>query len=254
MQAIVFVLLCVTLPLVSTFLASSSSANLVHLTEIYARREISIQSVPYSSFECGADSRDAPFSGLSELLDKKRIYLVGMMGSGKSTVGKILSKLLEYDFVDTDEKVEEKLGMSISNCFELGRQNQFKLFEHWALNETKQLSKTIVSTGGGIVLNDNNWPVLRTGVVVYLSLTPEAIYSRLRSNFFAIKKRPLLAKSPDLLTTLRKLTRERHLLYSKADIICHVEPTISSIQVATHVATATLRALKEKPQLLHRIL
>ena len=84
------------------------------------------------------------------------IYLIGPMGSGKTTIGKILSSRLKYQFFDTDEEIKKKIGMSISSIFDKQGESGFRIIESRMLEELSVKPKSIISTGGGIVLIKEN--------------------------------------------------------------------------------------------------
>ena len=97
------------------------------------------------------------------------IILIGMMGSGKTTVGQALAKKMSYRFVDTDKIIEEMQGLTISDIFKLHGESHFREIEVNTIEKLKHLSQTIISTGGGIVLNPMNTIQLKAmGIVIYL--------------------------------------------------------------------------------------
>ena len=97
------------------------------------------------------------------------IILIGMMGSGKTTVGQALAQKISYRFVDTDKIIEEMQGLTISDIFKLHGESHFREIEVNTIEKLKHLSQTIISTGGGIVLNPLNTIQLKAmGIVIYL--------------------------------------------------------------------------------------
>lgn len=97
------------------------------------------------------------------------IILIGMMGCGKTTVGQALAQKLSYRFLDTDKIIEEMQGLSIADIFKLHGESHFREIEVNTLEKLKHLSQTVISTGGGIVLNPLNTIQLKTmGIVIYL--------------------------------------------------------------------------------------
>ena len=118
----------------------------------------------------------------------KSIFLTGFMGSGKTTIGKLLAEKLSLPVVDTDHVIEEKLNKTIREIFETEGENQFREYEHQFL-EMMPTENTIVTTGGGIILRKENRDWMRKhGVVVYLHCEPEEILNRLAGD----QTRPLL--------------------------------------------------------------
>ncbi|MBQ0931241.1 shikimate kinase [Ideonella sp. 4Y16] len=140
------------------------------------------------------------------------ISLVGMPGSGKSTIGRQLARELGWRFVDTDIEIEHRLGESIRAHFERMGEGSFRAIESSTLAELAQsagASPLVMATGGGAVLREANRAVLRAaGPVVYLRSSPEDLARRLRHD----QQRPLL-QGGDPLTRLRNLYRERDPLY-----------------------------------------
>ncbi|MFZ2308638.1 MAG: shikimate kinase [Rhodoferax sp.] len=137
------------------------------------------------------------------------IALVGLPGSGKSTVGRQLARRLQLPFFDSDHIIEERLGYSIREAFERDGEDSFRDLEEVVLDELTQNPKSVVSTGGGAVLRPATRQRLRErGQVVYLSSTPEEIYRRLRHD----QNRPLLQVA-DPLKRLRDLYAVRDPLY-----------------------------------------
>ena len=137
------------------------------------------------------------------------IALVGLPGSGKSTVGRQLARRLQLPFFDSDHIIEERLGYSIREAFERDGEDSFRDLEEVVLDELTQNPKAVVSTGGGAVLRPATRQRLRErGQVVYLNSTPEEIYRRLRHD----QNRPLLQVA-DPLKRLRDLYAVRDPLY-----------------------------------------
>ncbi len=133
-----------------------------------------------------------------------RIYLIGMPGCGKSTLGKKLSKKLNYKFIDMDNYIEEKACMFIDEMFELYGEEYFRALETNTLEEFKNMDDVIISTGGGIIKNKNN-KNLMDGKCIYLYVNPEELEKRLDSSSTV---RPLLKEK-----TVYQLYEERKELY-----------------------------------------
>ena len=143
----------------------------------------------------------------------KNIVLTGLMGSGKTTVGKILADRLGYTFVDTDDIIEQKEGISINNIFKTKGEKYFRSLENEVCRELSNRKNLVISTGGGIVLNKENIYFLRNnGVVVNLTAAPEKLRDRLKHT----SNRPLL-KNGDILNMLKNLLKERKEYYKNAD-------------------------------------
>jgi len=142
-----------------------------------------------------------------------RCALVGMPGSGKSTVGRHLARRLGLPFVDLDQQLEQQLGCSIRAYFEQHGEAAFRDREAQALAElARQDGPMVLSTGGGAVLGEANRAALRQGfAVMYLRASPEDIFRRVKHD----TKRPLL-QVPDPLSRLRELYQLRDPLYREA--------------------------------------
>jgi len=154
------------------------------------------------------------------------IYLVGLMGAGKTTVGRMLARRLKLRFVDSDHEIETRCGVKIPVIFEIEGEAGFRSREAQVLAELTALEGSILATGGGVVLSEENRRLLAArGTVVYLRATPEHLYERVRQD----RNRPLLATG-DPLARLRSLYAERDPLYrSIADLV--VDTGRQSVQV-----------------------
>ena len=109
------------------------------------------------------------------------IYLVGFMGSGKTTVSKELAKSLNWELIDTDNYIEEKYGRAIKDIFATEGEEAFRDMETEVLEEMSLTENKIISCGGGIVLRKQNVDLMRLGgKIVLLNATPETIYERVK--------------------------------------------------------------------------
>ena len=146
----------------------------------------------------------------------KNIYLVGLMGAGKTTIGKALAKRLDLGFVDSDRVVEERTGVSIPTVFEIEGEDGFRKRESLVVADLSRLSGRVVATGGGVVLRPENRSNMRAnGFVVYLNVPLHLLWERMRYD----KSRPLL-KVANPLNRLRELFVERDPYYREvADLI-----------------------------------
>lgn len=110
----------------------------------------------------------------------ERVYIVGFMGSGKTTAGKKLAALMGWTFTDLDKSIEQKTGMNIPDIFASHGEEYFRAVESDILKETVSLNRTIISTGGGApCYRDNMRFMLSAGLTVYLRLTPLQLCNRL---------------------------------------------------------------------------
>jgi shikimate kinase len=137
------------------------------------------------------------------------ISLVGLPGSGKTTVGRQLARRLRLPFVDSDHAIESRIGCSIREFFDREGEERFRDIEEDVLDELSKNADSVLSTGGGAVLRANNRRNLHArGKVVYLKSTPEELFRRLRHDV----SRPLLQVS-DPLARMRELFAVRDPLY-----------------------------------------
>jgi len=144
-----------------------------------------------------------------------RIFIVGPMASGKSTLGKKLAQTLEIDFLDTDNEIEKRAGAEISWIFEVEGEEGFRERERKALQKSAEKDNVVISTGGGIVtIEENRDLMIAKGKVVYLKTPIEIQLKRTEND----KKRPLLSQGSRE-QTLRILKKERDPQYEEiADI------------------------------------
>lgn len=142
---------------------------------------------------------------------KDNIALIGFMGAGKTTIGKILAKYLDMKFVDTDKKIASVEKMSINEIFKTHGEQYFRDLERETILAESQGNNTIISTGGGVIIDNENIKNLRkTSFVVYLDCDIDCIYKRIRNS----KTRPLLKNAPDLYEKITTLYNSRKLLYN----------------------------------------
>jgi len=148
-----------------------------------------------------------------------RIYLVGFMGSGKSSVGRRLAKKLNYHFIDIDDEVVQMEGRPVTDIFQLLGENHFRRIEQQALHNTAHLNKAVIATGGGTPCFFDNMDFINAhGTSVYLRMNPSSLAFRLEH---ALKKRPLLEniKGEKLLAYIENKLEEREPWYMQAKCI-----------------------------------
>lgn len=142
-------------------------------------------------------------------LQDANIILVGMMGAGKTTIGKALSVLLNKDFVDSDHEIQDRTGVKIPVIFEIEGEAGFRKRESEVLADLVKKRNMILATGGGAVLSQENREALRqNGVVIYLRASVNDLYRRTRHD----KNRPLL-QTKNLLERLNELHAQRDVYY-----------------------------------------
>jgi shikimate kinase len=137
------------------------------------------------------------------------IFLVGMMGAGKTTVGRLLANFLEKRFYDSDREIQKRTGVSIPLIFEIEGEAGFRKRETEMLSELVKTGNIVLATGGGAVLSEENREMLRrSGTVIYLRATIDDLWRRTRHD----KNRPLL-QTQDPRTKLTELYAQRDPLY-----------------------------------------
>ncbi len=140
------------------------------------------------------------------------IFLVGMMGSWKSTVGKRLAEKINFNFIDIDDEIEHKTSSLIEDIFKNDGEAHFRKLESKVLREKASVGNTIISTGGGAILQPENRTILKTkGYTIYLKASPEILANRIHN----IEKRPLLNTGIFLATQLENILIERKLFYKE---------------------------------------
>jgi shikimate kinase len=146
----------------------------------------------------------------------RNIYLVGLMGAGKTTVGRQLAQRLGKTFYDTDHEIEHRTGVRVATIFEIEGEPGFRARESQALEALAQMEDVVLATGGGIVLRPENRAQLKAhGFVIYLCAQPRDLWARTRHD----KSRPLL-QTDDPLKRLEELYAVRDPLYREvADLV-----------------------------------
>lgn len=164
----------------------------------------------------------------------KNIVLTGFMGTGKTEVGRILSLKLGYSLVDADTEIEKEQGITITEIFKQYGEIKFREIESDVIKRLSELENTVISTGGGAVLRQENMDNLRkNGIVICLTASPETILKRTSNN----NDRPLLqVENP--LQKIKELLEFRRPYYEKADIMIDTEGK-SPLQVAEEIIEKT---------------
>jgi shikimate kinase len=152
------------------------------------------------------------------MTEPRRIHnlsLIGFMGSGKTTVGRMLALQLHFEFVDTDEWLERRAGRSITEVFEKEGEERFRVMERELVEEMVHWRGKVIATGGGLGATEANLVSLKThSLVVCLWAPAELIWQRVRKQ----SHRPLL-QDPDPLARIRSLLETRRPVYSQADVL-----------------------------------
>ena len=145
-----------------------------------------------------------------------RLIIIGPMASGKSVVGRKLSKRMGLDFFDTDDCIEKKAGAEISWIFDVEGEQKFRDREFEVLTSLIKKENCVISTGGGIVLRQENREIIKKGTGIYLETSIQSQLERTIND----KHRPLLQRAQNKEETLRKMAKLRNPLYLKcSDIV-----------------------------------
>ena len=153
-------------------------------------------------------------NNITNLLKGRSIFLIGMMACGKSKTGPKLAQLLKYKFIDLDSLIEKVSKKSISKIFEEDGENKFRVYERKCLQEIIKFPSLVVSTGGGVITKNENWGILRQGIVIWIDLEKKFAIERLKSE---INNRPLL-KGKDIEKNYSEIFQSRAGLYGQADL------------------------------------
>jgi shikimate kinase len=160
------------------------------------------------------------------------LALVGFMGTGKSSVGRLAAEQLRFAFIDTDELIENEVGRSIPEIFAQQGEAAFRKYERDVVSALSARRDTVIATGGGLVADPANLASLKShALVVCLWASPETIWERVRAQ----SNRPLL-KTPDPEARIRELLEERGPAYRQADVLIHtgLRSTKEAVQQVLH--------------------
>jgi shikimate kinase len=147
------------------------------------------------------------------------LALIGFMGTGKTSVGRLVAELLHFEFVDTDEQIQADTGRTIADIFSQDGEPAFRELERRAVQELSRHKSAVISTGGGLPTNPENLAQLKTNaLVVCLWSSPEKIWERVRHQ----SHRPLL-HDPDPQKKIRDLLAIREPFYKQADVLINTD-------------------------------
>ncbi|MGP1382968.1 MAG: shikimate kinase [Thainema sp.] len=175
----------------------------------------------------------------TDLLQGVNLFLIGMMGSGKTTVGQLLAEQLSYRFFDTDAVIEQAAHRPIRDIFATEGEVAFRQLETQVLSQLSAYTHLVIATGGGIVLERMNWSYLRHGIVVWLDVAVDLLYERLQDD----ATRPLL-QTPDPQKTLQTILGQREHLYSQADLTITIQPHESPSETCDRILTELPHVLR----------
>jgi shikimate kinase len=147
------------------------------------------------------------------------LALIGFMGTGKSSVGRLVADQLHFDYLDTDEMIQSRAGRTIADIFKKDGEPAFRKLEQQLVNELAARKRTVISTGGGLPANPVNLASLKThALVVCLWASPEKIWERVRNQ----THRPLLC-DPNPRLKIRELLAAREPFYRQADVLINTD-------------------------------
>jgi shikimate kinase len=175
--------------------------------------------------------------------NSNNIFLIGLMGAGKTTIGRALARKLHLQFIDSDHEIQKKTGVSVRTIFELEGEAGFRARESAMIADLTLREGIVLATGGGAVLMEETRKFLHErGTVIYLRARPEDLYKRTKHD----RDRPLL-QTDDPLAKLRALLKERgfyyegiaHIVIDTADqgvprLIANIEQELLAFQTTTH--------------------
>jgi shikimate kinase len=147
------------------------------------------------------------------------LALIGFMGTGKTSVGRLVAEQLHFEFLDTDDLIQTRTGRTIADIFATDGETTFRALERQTVGELAGRTRTVISTGGGLPTNRENLEALKThALVVCLWAAPEKIWERVRNQ----SHRPLL-HDPDPQRKIRELLEIRAPFYRQADVLIHTD-------------------------------
>ena len=149
-------------------------------------------------------------------MDRKNIVLIGMMGSGKSTIGHLLdAKLHDFQYLDIDKEIEKLAQKHIHEIFALHGESHFRKLEHEMIAKYSNYHNQVISTGGGVVENSKNIELLKkNGIIFYLKASADELFSRVNKSH--LSDRPML-NQPNPKQRLQDLIKKREPFYQTAD-------------------------------------
>jgi shikimate kinase len=168
------------------------------------------------------------------------LALIGFMGAGKTSVGRLVAEQLHFDYLDTDDLIVSRAGRTIAEIFKTDGEPAFRALECQTVGELTSRTKTVIATGGGLPVNPANLASLKThALVVCLWASPEKIWERVKGQ----THRPLL-HDPDPQKKIRDLLAAREQFYKQADVLVNTDIRSArevAQQVVHHFRTATSR-------------
>ena len=184
-----------------------------------------------------------PVLSLKQRLGGRNLYLVGMMGSGKTSTGRPLAQRLQYGFVDADAVIEQAAGCTIPDIFKRDGESGFRSLETQVLSAISQRHSLVVATGGGAVTRPENWGAMHQGIVIWLDVKHQELLRRLEQDD---TPRPLLQEQ-DPAMALNRLWTARQPMYAEADltVVIDAEPPD---EVADGILTLLPTLIQDPPK------
>lgn len=176
---------------------------------------------------------------MNDLLQGTSVFLVGMMGSGKSTVGRLLAHQLGYRFYDSDVVIERVAGKTINQIFADDGEESFRQLESQVLSQLSAQIKSIIATGGGIVMQQLNWSYLHHGLVIWLDAPVDVLIDRLREDI----TRPLLQQENPA-QAIQNILDQRRNLYAEADLHIPISAEDTPEQIVSRIIAEIPTVLK----------
>jgi shikimate kinase len=173
------------------------------------------------------------------------IVLIGFRGTGKSTVGKLLAKRLERDFIDSDKYIESSTGKTIKSIFEESGEDGFRKIEADIIAELSKVDNTVISAGGGAVLKEENVRNLKdNGFLVLLEASPEIIHNRIAQDKKTAQQRPSLTDKKPLDEIKHLIAKREHAYKNAADYTINTS-SVSCEDIANEIITIVNRPLNK---------
>lgn len=180
---------------------------------------------------------------LRQRLGGRSLFLVGMMGCGKTSTGRPLAERLGYGFVDADAVIEQVAGCTISEIFERDGEEEFRTLETQVMRSISERHSLVVATGGGVVTRTENWGMMHQGIVIWLDVERRQLLQRLQND---ATQRPLLM-TEDPAETLDEILKQRRPLYDEADLTVVIESEPADV-VADGIIQLLPELIKDPPK------
>lgn len=180
------------------------------------------------------------------IAEAKNIVLIGLMGTGKSAIGRTIGKKLGRRFIDTDRFIERKAGKTIAEIFEQDGESIFRKLEKEIIRRISQYIGIVIATGGGLIVDQENFSCLKeSGWIIALYASPETIYKRIEGK----RIRPLLLKQEDPVKKLEEILNNRKPIYAQAHF--HVDTENKEIDEIADEIISLLEPSKNTNSMLH---